>query len=346
MKEQNKNEQTKSVISEKKSVGTAQKRKRKKLLRTPSHILRLCIIWAFVFTIYFLSMPFMSITLYINEELETTTDYNEVSYVYASQDEIDSANEALVLAIDNLEELPDEDVEEDGVEYNASLNTIVLNWIYSISSEVDASELLENIETAKSVERNLYTEDSLNELSSATLNAQRTLAASVTISQTALQLMLGGTVGEAYGYESSVSTVAISLYAFALLLLPFMGFLAASFDKSRHIKHVITMLACVLAIIDIMFIVYPYIDIGAVLSLIMYVIICIITSFSIYAKQQEDYIVNHPELESEFSEKHPQFVKALINAKAMGLIENLNNEKAKQKLEAAKNAQKRRQKKK
>ena len=48
----------------------------------------------------------------------------------------------------------------------------------------------------------------------------------------------------------------------------------------------------------------------------MYIIICVLNLAGVYAKQQEDYIITHPEKEPEFTEKHPQFVKALINYKA------------------------------
>ena len=52
---------------------------------------------------------------------------------------------------------------------------------------------------------------------------------------------------------------------------------------------------------------------------------------SIYAIQQERYIVKHPELEAEFTEKHPYFVKALINYKSVTLTENIRQQEEEEK---------------
>ena len=105
------------------------------------------------------------------------------------------------------------------------------------------------------------------------------------------------------------------------------------------------MIGCVLALLDLFLAIYPYVGIGAVLSIIMYVIISLLNFCSIYAKQQEDHIVNHPEEEAEFTVKHPQFVKALLNEKSFGRYYDTQHRRE-QEYKAAKNAQKRNSKKK
>ena len=53
--------------------------------------------------------------------------------------------------------------------------------------------------------------------------------------------------------------------------------------------------------------------------------------------------MRHPELEAEFTEKHPQFVKALINYKAVALKDSIEEqEELERKAEKRKNKKARR----
>lgn len=366
--EEEKPEADKAVKSKKlkKQVKVINVPKKKKLLRTPSHILRICLVWCFVICIFLLTYPFLEVRLYINDKLEITPNNQEASFALATQNDIDLAAYNISLAYSKLEKLPDaEDSESselseqqsqsegsseasapDDEEAVRSIDTAKYEWQYRIDKNVDASTLLTMIETTKNLKRYQYTEKTVGELNKAVLQAQRTLGASVGISQNALQMMLGGSVSEAFGrYDSVGNSIWHGITSFALAVIPVLGFFFAVFDKKRHFKHVIITLGAILALADIFLTIYPYVGIGAVLSIIMYIIICVFNFSSIYAKQQEDFIMKHPEKEAEFSEKHPQFVKALINKKSVDLKEG-KPDAGNLTYQAAKNAKKHNQKKK
>lgn len=315
------------------------RKKNKKPLRTPSHIIRICMVWCFVICLFLLSLPFINATIYITDDLKTTADAQQAYNKYATQEDIDSAEKDLQAALDGL--VKDKNSKNDSTNESnssAAVNTAMFDWVYHIRADVKSEDLQKLILKAKNTDRSIYTKESVEKLNTATINAQKILCATVSISQTALQLMFGGSIAELYGHGSTGGTIVNSLFAYALAFIPLIGFFAASFDKTRHIKHIISLIGSILCIIDIYFIIYPYLAIGSVFSIIMYIIIMVINIFSIYAKQQEDYIIRHPELEPEFSEKHPNFVKALINYKAFKPEPSTKNDNSK--LQAAKNAQK------
>lgn len=362
---------TKAEKREVKVINTP--KKKKKPLRTPSHILRITMMWCFLICVLLLTYPFLSVPLYINDNLEITSASADVSFKLATQEEIDAAAKRLQTAIDGLVEAPPEETEEaseqdsktesdaeaskasepvqdsDGVKthkLSRAISTAYYDWTYNIAEGVNIDSLAALIDKGMAVDRDSYTEESIKVLNDAVLSGQRTLCATVTVTQNAWQMMVGGPVKEAFGVGSSAGeTIFRTILAFALAVLPVVGFFAATFDKRRHIKHVIIMICCVVALLDLFLAIYPYVGLGAVLSIIMYVIISIINISSIYAKQQEDFIVNHPEEEAEFTVKHPQFVKALLNEKSFGSFYD-HHEKREREYRAAKNAKKRNRKKK
>ena len=339
--------------------------KRRRPLQTPSNIIRLCIVWSFIICIFLLTYPFLSAQLFINDNLEVTTMVGTADLKLHTQDEIDEAAKELKAAIDGLEEAPPDEessaepdtsensdsssVTSDDSEYEPpirSIDTANYNWQYSIRDDVDIEEIAGLIDSAKNIDRKKYTEESVDKLNRAVLKAQRTLCATVNVSQSAIQMMVGGMVGESFGNYGSVGhSVMHGIFSFGLAIMPIIGFFAATFDKRRHIKHVIVMICAILSLIDIFLTIYPFVGIGAVLSIIMYILICLLNIASIYTKQQEDFIVSHPEKEAEFTEKHPYLVKALLNAKTFGGLPTSSDIKE-QTYQAAKNAQKRNKKKK
>jgi hypothetical protein len=339
--------------------------KRRRPLQTPSNIIRLCIVWSFIICIFLLTYPFLSAQLFINDNLEVTTMVGTADLKLHTQDEIDEAAKELKAAIDGLEEAPPDEessaepdtsensdtssVTSDDSEYEPpirSIDTANYKWQYSIRDDVDIEEIAGLIDSAKNIDRKKYTEESVDKLNRAVLKAQRTLCATVNVSQSAIQMMVGGMVGESFGNYGSVGhSVMHGIFSFGLAIMPIIGFFAATFDKRRHIKHVIVMICAILSLIDIFLTIYPFVGIGAVLSIIMYILICLLNIASIYTKQQEDFIVSHPEKEAEFTEKHPYLVKALLNAKTFGGLPTSSDIKE-QTYQAAKNAQKRNKKKK
>ena len=380
-------EGTKKGKKEKRKVVVINVPKRKKPLRTPSHIIRITMVWCFIIVLFLLSYPFLQVRFYITEDLDVTP-YAEKAYsVLATQQEVDAAAAELQKALDGLVEAPKEEEsktsyflsipredEEQSAQASAQasgqesdktseqtsgeesaaaaasssvreISTVNYNWSYTIAEGINAEKLEGLIDKVKKLNRAEYTEESMAAVNDAVFRAQKILCANVFISQNALQMMLGGSVAEAFGAEINLgNTFLRSICTFGLGLLPLIAICALLFDKKRIVKNIIVLACCLLALVDIFATIYPFIGIGAVLSIVMYIIILIINFGGMYARQQEKYIVEHPEKEAEFSEKHPHFVKALINEKSFGTVGFVSSrEKERQ---AAKNAQKRNRRKK
>lgn len=302
----------------KKEVKVINVPKRKKPLATPSYLIRIAMIVCFVICILLLSSPFLSAKLYITKDLEITSSVSEAYREVATQEEVDNAGKELQNALNSLEKIEKTESSQAEVEENTvGLSSANYKWSYKVSQGVDASSLAELIDKARNTNKREYTSESVSVLNKSILNAQKTLCASVLLEQSVLQMAMGGAIGESVGNVKSLgSAISHSLFSFILGGVPLVCFITLCFDKSRHIKHIVCMIGAVACLVIIFAVLYPYVGTGAVVSIIMYIIICVLNLAGVYAKQQEDYIIKHPEKEPEFTEKHPQFVKALINYKA------------------------------
>ena len=98
---------------EKRKVVVINVPKKKKRLRTPSHIIRITLIWLLAIELFLLTYPFLQVTFYITEDLGVTP-YQEKAYSkLATQEEIDQATKDLQKALDSLEERPPEESSTD-----------------------------------------------------------------------------------------------------------------------------------------------------------------------------------------------------------------------------------------
>lgn len=351
--------------------------KKKKKLRTPSHIIRIAMIWCFGIAIFLLTYPFLKVDFYISEDLEVTPDVSKAYSVLATQEEVDSAEKSLRDAYENKLVLlpPEEDTEENsskkseksaeasqdvsseessGIKTidntgssNREMETLDYQWSYHIAQGVNVDKLATLIDEVKKLDRDSYTDESLELLNKEILNAHKILCASVNVQQNALQMMLGGAIGEAFGDYSYIGNVFLrGLCSFALAIIPLIGIMVCIFDKKRIIKNVIVTILVILELADIFIAIYPFVGMGAVLSVIVYILILVLNLTSFYTRQQEKYIIEHPELEAEYTEKHPHFVKALINYKAFESSSVPKADDKSKEVEAARNAKKRRSRKK
>lgn len=310
-------------------------KKRIKLLKTPTQIIRGFTIFLYVLIIFLLTSPFMSATFYITDDLEATTELPE-SYTYSTQEQIDNAEKELQEALDGLSKDPDYDPR---AEKEVSISTLGMAWRYNVASGVDAQDLVALVEKAKNTDRTLYTEESVTKLNNATIKAQRALCSTVTVTRSIIQLILGGNVD---GTDiSGVGSIVVNvLLIYVLALLPVVGILITLFDRSRHIKNISGMMIALLSLMDIFAMVYPHIAFGSVMTITAYILLFVLSVGGLYAKQQEDYILKHPEKESEFTEKHPQFVKALINYKRVNMKNTIEEEEQKQRERLSKKSSK------
>ena len=302
------------------NVPRKKKNKKKKPLVTPSFIIRISMIVCFVICILLLSSPFLSAKLYITEDLEITTSVSEAYRKPATQEMLDNAAKELQTALDSLEKVA-KSAEENSTSAesasNVGLDSANYKWSYAVPHGVDAKPLAELIEKARNINRRDYTSESVERLNRSQLNAQKILCASVLVEQSVMQMALGGAIGESLGTVKNLgNTISHSFFAFLLGTVPLTCFIILCFDKRSHLKHIICMIGAIACLAVIFGLLYPHVGMGAVISIIVYIIIFLLNLASIYAKQQEDYIVKHPEKEPEFTEKHPHFVKALVNYKA------------------------------
>ena len=305
-----------------KPAPTVKKKKQKKLLRTPAHIIRISMIWVYLIAIYLLTLPLVMTSLYIKDDLSIGTDPSSGEMTYSTQEEIDKAADELEAALNALK--PSGEKSEEYQE-TISLPSASFDWKYHINQGIDIKRILGLIEKSKSLDRVAYTAETVKAVNNATLRAQQRLCAMVTVSQSALQIVLGGMVNNVP--EGELSNVIISgIVMYAFVLLPVIGIFIATFGKKGHLKNVYSTITSIACMAVVFVAIYPNVGIGAVLSVFDYFILLCLSAGGIYAKQQEDYIVNHPELEAEFTQKHPHFVKALINSKAVSLNENIQKE--------------------
>ncbi len=307
----------KGASSEKKAVPP--KKKKKKLLRTPSHMIRITMIWVYVLIIFMMTSPFITASFYITEDLNITTNRSEAYLFYSTQEEVDTSAKNMQKALDGLKDKPVEADELDEYQEEVlSVPTARYDWQYHPDEGVDAKELISLIEEGRNVDRRLYTDESVKALNQAMLEAQKTLCATVTITRSELELMFDGNVNGADNGEIGGLVTSV-LLIYMLVFLPVIGFFITVFNKKGHTKNVYGLICSVGCLSIIMLMVYPFVALGAVFTIVAYIILFFLTGAGFYAKQQEDYIVKHPELETEFTEKHPWFVRALINYKAVNM---------------------------
>ena len=289
-----------------KVINVPKKKKKKRPLATPSFIIRISMIVCFVICILLLSSPFLSARLYITEELEITTSLSEAYRKPATQEMLDNAAKDSQAALAAAESAG-----------NVGLDSANYKWSYAVPQGVDAKPLAQLIEKARNITRRDYTSESVAVLNESQLHAQKILCASVLVEQSVMQMALGGAIGESLGTVKNLgNSISHSFFAFLLGAVPLTCFIVLCFDKKSHLKHIICITGAIACLAVIFGLLYPHVGTGAVLSIIVYVIILVLNFASIYAKQQEDYIIRHPEKEPEFTEKHPHFVKALINYKS------------------------------
>lgn len=307
---------------------------RKKPLKTPSYLLRISLIFSFLAAVYLLCFPYISATFYITENLEITTNPKEAYLEYATQEQINSAAKELQTALNHMEktkaakEAEESDSKEESSQVSQNTSPVASSqyrWLYHVQEGIEYQSLTELVEQARSLNKNLYTEQSNEALSKATLNAQKALVATVTVSKSPFELMFGGnTLNTELQYPGVNISSTVLLYALAIL--PFIGFFTALFDRKFQIKFISAMLCSVFSVMIIFMAIYPFIAIGAVLSVFVYILCFTLGIFGIYALQQENYIIQNPHLEAEFTEKHPHFVKALINYKSFSKSPEIKEE--------------------
>ncbi len=79
-----------------------------------------------------------------------------------------------------------------------------------------------------------------------------------------------------------------SLFVPILIIIPVVGFFFCALDKERNLKNIASILCCLLGVLSILFIVSNMISLGSMIGLLLYLLICFLTTISIFARYTSD----------------------------------------------------------
>jgi hypothetical protein len=77
-------------------------------------------------------------------------------------------------------------------------------------------------------------------------------------------------------------------YYFIFVIIPLVGFFFCAFDKERNLKNIVSVICCLAGVLSILFIVSYAISIGSLIGLLLYILICFITTFAMFARITPD----------------------------------------------------------
>lgn len=92
--------------------------------------------------------------------------------------------------------------------------------------------------------------------------------------------------GAISGFDSTAITVCI--LCTVMILIPIIGFFFCAIDKERNLKNIVSMICCLAGVFIILIIPRQYISLGAIIAIIFYIIIMLLTSFSMVLRLSKD----------------------------------------------------------
>lgn len=261
----------------------------KKRKKSRSEKLRIALCVLFLFGIICVSFPFTRF------EFSRTLDGDEE--VKAYQAELDKSCEEIKKAEKNLVKASEEEIEENkSIEKSEIIYPKTLAEDNIVGQKCQTDELLKAIDEAAQIDRTLYTKESYDKLLDSIYTGTGLLTSYNVMSDTGLQLIFGKGISDSANYRRTEGTLQRFLYSIGFLVVPVVGFLVACFDKKRHFKNIVATIGSAFLIFDL-FAFFPlkYIDYGAVIVAVLYIIILILGIAGFYTKQQEDYWLAHYE---------------------------------------------------
>lgn len=91
----------------------------------------------------------------------------------------------------------------------------------------------------------------------------------------------GGTIpNNAMG--SALKTYLVFMPIF--VIIPIIGFFFCALDKERNMKNIVSLLCCLFGVLSILLIVNRLLSLGSMLSLIVYLVLCFITTMAMFAR--------------------------------------------------------------
>lgn len=92
--------------------------------------------------------------------------------------------------------------------------------------------------------------------------------------------------GVTSGMDGTVITM--SVLCIFMVLLPTIGFFFCALDKERNLKNLVSVLCCLAAVFIILNIPGSYISIGAILAIVLYIILMLLTSIALVMRLSKD----------------------------------------------------------
>ncbi|MCD8026024.1 MAG: hypothetical protein LUF33_03595 [Clostridiales bacterium] len=75
-----------------------------------------------------------------------------------------------------------------------------------------------------------------------------------------------------------------TIFMFVFFIIPIVGFLFCAFDKQRNLKNIVSVICCLLGVLSILALVSYGLSLGSLLALLVYLVICFLTTLSMFAR--------------------------------------------------------------
>ncbi len=84
---------------------------------------------------------------------------------------------------------------------------------------------------------------------------------------------------------ASDSQISYMLFYLIFIIVPIVGFFFCALDKERNLKNFVSLFCCLVGVVSILLIIpLNYIDLGSTLALLIYILICFLTSIAMMAR--------------------------------------------------------------
>lgn len=84
------------------------------------------------------------------------------------------------------------------------------------------------------------------------------------------------------------TTVKMCILCIFMIVIPMIGFLFCALDKERNLKNLVSVLCCFAGVFIILSIPKPFISLGAIIAVVLYIIIMIMTSVAMVMRLSKD----------------------------------------------------------
>ena len=98
--------------------------------------------------------------------------------------------------------------------------------------------------------------------------------------------MLTMLFGVLQGMDSTVVTMCV--LCIIMIVIPIIGFLFCALDKERNLKNLVSLLCCFGGVYVILSIPSQYISLGAIIAIVLYVILMLLTSIALVMRLSKD----------------------------------------------------------